>query len=442
MGKIRNLRWYILFFVFLATIINYLDRMAWNSTMSSLGKSYHLDNAHLAVIVFSFQLAYTLGPIPMGWLMDKLGSRTGYSVSMCIWCTAGVLTAFALPIGHAIKHVLPITGLSLIVGFVFCRFLLGIGESANFPVAIKAMSEWFPSRERSLSVGLFNTGSSIGMAASAPICAWLYVKYGWQVMFVTVGSLGFLWVLGWQFVYNRPAKHPRVTQEELDYINQDSSTEQTGVDEEKLSFLQVLGIWKVWGVLFMRTFAEMVWWFCQTWLPTYFFQERGLDLKKVAIFTMLSFTSSIVGGVFGGWASSTLIQRGWSVNAARKTVMTPCGILMASAVFVPFVSLYQAVSILAVVTFCYQAWSANQLTLPADVIPKSAVGSAAGVAQIAAGLGGMSITALVGWITTAYHTFTPIFVIIGTVPLIAVLMLYIAVGRIVPYQSRTAASSQ
>ncbi|MBI2842254.1 MAG: MFS transporter [Armatimonadetes bacterium] len=434
MEKIRHLRWYILGFVFIATIINYLDRMAWNCTQPVIGKLYHMDNAHLALIVLSFQLAYTFGPIPMGWLMDRMGTRRGYSLSMFIWCSAGVLTAFALPIGEGIKSILPISGLSIIVGFAFCRFILGVGESANFPVAIKAMSEWFPTKERSLAIGSFNTGSSIGAMVSPMVCAWLYLAYGWQAMFVIVGSIGFLWIIGWMKIYRRPSEHPRITQEELAYIQDSRTDEKPAVEARKLSYLEVIKIRQVWGVLLMRTFAEQVWWFCQTWLPTYFFQDRGLDLKKMAFFVMLSFVMADVGNVFGGWTSSTLIKRGWSINAARKTVMVPCGLLMMSAAIVPFVSIYPAVLLISMVTFCYTSWSANQLTIPTDVVPKSAVGSAAGLAHVSAGAGGMIITALTGLITTRYHSFTPIFVLIGIVPLIAVIMLFVAVGRIAPYQ--------
>lgn len=433
LGKIRHLRWYILGLIFLATIINYLDRMVWNVTQPYIGEIYQLSNTQLALIVLAFNLGYTLGPVPMGWFMDRVGTRRGYPFSMAFWSSAGVLTALAIPIGHALKSVVPFYVAPVILGFMVCRFVLGVGESGNWPVAIKSISEWFPARERSFAMGIFNSGSSVGATVAPALCLWLMAAFGWRATFVLVGIIGFLWIVGWIALYRPPSEHERITEEELNYITKSDSPDQVVQEVKIMRWTEVLKIRAVLGVLATRFFAEQVWWFCQTWIPTYYKQERNLDIKSLAIFTTLSFLSSDLGNIFGGWASSALIKLGWSVDRARKVVMLPCGLLMMSSLAVPFVGLHLAVALIALLTFCYQSWSVNMLTIPADVVPRRALASAAGLAHMAAGGAAILINLLTGKLSDLYG-FTPVFLIIGADAMLAVVLLFVAVGRIDPYR--------
>lgn len=434
MKQTPHLRWYILALIFLATIINYLDRMTINVSAPKIAELYHLDNSTLAVIFSAFLWAYTLGPTPMGWLMDRFGSRRGYVLSMGLWSAAGILTAFALTIGRGVSVVVPVAIAPIVLGFMVCRFILGLGESANWPVAIKAISEWFPTRERAFAIGWFNSGSSVGVAVAPGLVTYLLIRYGWQMAFILVGLIGFAWVLAWLALYRDPSEHPRLTEKERQYI-QSSDTEEHSPEASKgIGWLDLLRVRQIRGVVLTRFFMDPIWWFYTFWLPTYFVQDRGLDLKKMAIFTTLSFIASDLGNLFGGWASSGLIKRGWSVNAARKTVMVPCAVLMMLGLAVPFAASKLAVGMIALVMFCYQSWSVNMLTIPTDVVPKRIVGSAAGLSHMGAGFGGIVVTYIAGHLSDLTGSFTSTVMLMGAMPVLGITFLFLLIGRIAPYR--------
>lgn len=428
------LRWCILALIFLATIINYLDRMTINVSAPIIAQHYGLSNEALAVVFTAFLWAYTLGPGPMGWLVDKLGSRKGYALSMGLWSGAGVLTALALYIGKGVSAILPLAAAPIVLGFMVCRFVLGVGESANWPVAIKAISEWFAPKERSFAMGWFNSGSSVGVAVAPLLCAALLAKWGWQAAFVAVGLIGFLWIALWLTLYRPPTEHPWITGKELDYIQAEQAKEHSVEDVKRAKWLDLLKIRQVSGVAFTRFFMDPIWWFYTFWLPTYFMQDRHLDLKKMAVFTALSFVASDLGNLFGGWASSGLMKRGRSVNAARKMIMTPCALLMMLGLIVPFASRNWAVGIIAIVMFCYQSWSVNMLSIPADVVPRSILGSAAGLSHMGAGFGGIVVTMLAGYLSTRYHSFRYTIMLMGLMPIVGISFLYLVIGRIAPHR--------
>lgn len=437
MKKIPHLRWYILALIFLATVINYMDRQVISILAPVLAdkKHFDLDDKTLAKIFNAFLIAYTIGPSIMGWVMDKLGSRKGYVISMGLWSAAGVLTAFAMAIGTGIVRVVPVALAPIVVGFIACRFVLGLGESANWPAAIKTISEWFPTRERSYAVGWFNSGSSIGAVIAPGLCTYLLLKFGWQSAFITVGVIGFLWMGAWLAFYRPLAEHPRVTEEERSYILDSREKEASGA--KRVRWAELLGIRQVLGVIATRFFMDPIWWFYTLWLPKFFVDDRGVDLKKSAIFLTVSFLASDLGNLFGGWASSALIKRGWSVNRARKTVMTPCAVLMMLGIAVPFVPNAAAVALIAVVMFCYQSWSVNMLTIPADVVPSEVVGSAAGLSHFGAGLGGIAVTTLAGYLADKTGSFTSTIMLMGLMPIVGITFLYIVIGRIAPYRRKT-----
>lgn len=434
MKRIPHLRWYILALIFLATIINYLDRMTINVSAPVIAKLYGLDNETLAVVFTAFLWAYTLGPGPMGWVMDRLGSRKGYALSMGLWSGAGVLTAFALYIGKGIDAIVPFAVAPIVLGFIVCRFLLGVGESANWPVAIKSISEWFAPKERSLAMGWFNSGSSVGVAIAPLLCAYLLGKWGWQAAFVAVGLIGFLWMALWLTLYHPPAEHPRITSEELEYIQTEQAKEHSVEAVKSAKWLDLLKVRQVGGVALTRFFMDPIWWFYTFWLPTYFMQDRHLDLKKMAIFTALSFIASDLGNLFGGWMASMLAKRGHSINAARKMVMTPCAVLMMLGLIIPFANRNWAVALIALVMFCYQSWSVNMMSIPADVVPKSILGSAAGISHMGAGFGGIVVTMIAGYLSTKYHSFKSVIILMGLMPIIGITFLYFVIGRIAPYR--------
>lgn len=438
--KLPYLRYWILLLIFLATIINYLDRMTINFMAPVISKKYGLDEPTMALIFNAFVWAYAIGPTVSGWFLDRVGARRGYMISMGVWSAAGVVTAFAMYIGNAISFI-PLAVAPIVLGFIVCRFVLGLGESANWPVAIKTISEWFPPKERSFAVGWFNSGSSIGAVIAPGLCTYFVLRKdwpvgleGWQIGFITVGLLGFIWMLGWLLFYRPLDKHPRLTESEKQYIISEQAKERSEEHGSRVGWLDILKIQPTRGVVMTRFFVDSVWWFYTTWLPTALVKDRGLDLKSVAIYATVSFVASDLGNIVGGSMSSYLMARGWTVNRSRKTVMVPLAILMMTGLAVPFVSLTYAIAIIATIMFCFQAWSVNMMTIPADVVPKRIVASAAGLSHTGSALGAIVMNFVVGYLAKETGGFQIPFLIIGSMPLIGIIFLFLVIGRIAPYQ--------
>ncbi|MDH7601346.1 MAG: MFS transporter [Armatimonadota bacterium] len=431
--KIKHLRWYILALVFAATIINYLDRQTISVMAPAISKIYRLDEPTMAIIFSAFLWAYTIGPTITGWIIDKLGSRRGYILAMGIWSAAGVLTAAAPSIGRVFHKVLPLNVAPVVLGFIVCRFILGLGESANWPAAIKTISEWFPTKERSFAIGWFNSGSSVGAVVAPGLCTWLLLTYGWRMGFIVVGAIGFIWIAAWLVLYRPLATHPLVTEDERNYIRFGQEIERDSDEAPKVRWIDILRIKPTRGVVLTRFFMDPVWWFYTIWLPTALAKDRGMDLKSIAVFATLAFLASDLGNIFGGGASSWLIKNGWSVNRARKSVMVPCALCIMSGLAVPFVSAKAAVALIALIMFCYQSWSVNMLTIPADVLPRRIVASAAGLSHMGAGFGGIVMNYVVGHLAKSTGSFTIPFMLMGLMPLIGIAFLFLVIGRIAPY---------
>lgn len=431
--KIRHLRWYILALIFLATVINYLDRQTISVMAPAISKIYNLDEPTMAIIFSAFLWAYTLGPSISGWIVDRLGSLGGYVLAMSVWSAAGVLTAAAPAIGHAFHSLIPIKVAPVVLGFIVCRFILGLGESANWPAAIKTISEWFPTRERSFAIGWFNSGSSVGAVIAPGLCTWLLLAYGWRMGFIVVGLIGFVWVVAWLAIYRPLSTHPMVTPEEKSYIISGQEIGQTSNDAKRVRWIDILRIKPTRGVILTRFFMDPVWWFYTIWLPTALAKDRGMDLKSIAIFATLAFLASDLGNIFGGGASSWLIRKGWTVNRARKTVMVPCALCIMLGLVVPFVPAKVAVGLIAIVMFCYQSWSVNMLTIPADVLPRHIVASAAGLSHMGAGFGGIVMNYVVGHLAKSTGSFMIPFMLMGLMPIIGITFLFLVIGRIAPY---------
>jgi ACS family hexuronate transporter-like MFS transporter len=384
----------------------------------------------ISIVMILFEFGYILGPTPLGWLLDRLGTRRGYVITMAVWSAAGIVTVFAWPIGGFIHKLLPMTVIPVVTGFAFCRFLLGVGEAGNWPAAIKTIGEWFPAQERSFAMGIFNSGSSVG-AFVAPFVIALLInadKNIWQPPYVVVGLIGYLWIVIWLLLYNSPSKHPRLSKEEYAYIRAGQPVEDAAQAQQKLPWWEGLKYRQVRGVLLSRFCAENLWKFSMYWLPLYLTQARGVKLNTMFfVYVALPALTSELGNLVGGWLSSHFVKLGWTLNKARKGVMAPCGIIMMSAVLVPQVPFGWAMAIICLITFCYQAWSVNMQTIPADVVPQRALGATAGMAHITAGLAGLLTNTVTGLLS--YKT---AFAFLAAAATLAVIFLFVAVGRIDP----------
>ncbi len=438
-GKISGLRWWIVALIFLATVVNYLDRMTINVAAPKLVEIFGITETQKSIIFSGFLWAYLLMPGFAGWLMDKLGSRTGYILSMTVWSLAGVLTIFALPVGNAILSIIPLGLSAAVVGFTFFRFILGSGESANWPVAVKTISEWFPARERSFAVGIFNCGSSVGATIAPLIVTWILIQFGWQAVFVVTGSVGFIWVIFWYLLYRKPEDHPALSEKEKEYIfkgREDGVQVQTGEHGttpvvKKLAWKDIFKHRQVIGIIITRFFMDPVWWFYTFWLFSYLVKDRGFEILKMGIYGTIPFLTSDFGNLFGGWASSQLIKKGWSINRARKTVMVISALFIMLGIPAAFSkSPYISIALISLVTFFYQSWSVNMLTFPADIAPRHLVGSIMGMSVMGATLGGLVVNYATGIVADTFKSFTPIIIYLGLVPLIGIAMLFLVIGEI------------
>ena len=388
--------------------------------------------ALIAMVMMAFEIGYILGPTPLGLLLDRLGTRRGYPITMAFWSAAGIITVFALQIGGFLGALFHVTVIPVVIGFGFCRFILGVGEAGNWPAAIKTIGEWFPTRERSLAVGIFNSGSSAG-AFAAPFFIKAMIDADrriWQPPYIVAGLIGYLWIVAWLCFYHPPEKHPRLRKEEYDYITSDRPVDDPAREQLRLPWYEGLKYRQVRGVLLSRFCAENLWKFSMYWLPLYLTQARGVKINDMFIFVALAALSSELGNLLGGWLSSHFIKIGWTINKARKGVMAPCGVIMISALLVPHVPIAWAMAVMCLITFCYQAWSVNMQTIPVDVVPGRALGATAGMAHITAGLAGVVTNMVAGLLD--YGT---AFIFLGCAAALAVTFLFVAIGRIDPKRS-------
>ena len=346
-----------------------------------------------------------------GKLMDWLGVRKGFSLIIVWWSAAGMLHAAA--------------GSALQLGIF--RFLLGMGEAGNWPGAVKAISEWFPPRERAFAVGFFNSGSALGAIIAPPLVTWIMLTHSWRVAYVVTGLLGFLWLAAWLILYRSPREHSRVTDEELKLIEEGAGQAAAPATEGKIRWRDLLKYKQVWGLMLARSLADPVWWFYVFWMPEYLKRGRGFTLAMIGLFAWIPFLTADIGNFFGGGLSGLLIKRKISVTTARKVVMAASALLMTSGIFaVGAESGFASIALISLVTFAYSCWAANILTLPADIFPSEVVGSAVGLSGTAGGLGGMIFTLITGWVVD-HFSYTPIFTAAAAMPLVAALFVVLFV---------------
>ncbi|HEY3130947.1 MAG TPA: MFS transporter [Acidobacteriota bacterium] len=453
---IKHLRWYIGALLFLSTVINYIDRQTLSVLAPYLKTEYHWNNQDYRWIVISFRIAYAIGQSAGGRFLDWLGTRRGLSITVAFYSLVAMLTSLA-------------GGLR---SFCFFRFFLGSGEAANWPGATKAVSEWFPRRESGWAVALFDSGSSIGGALAPLLVLSIYHQFNsWRPAFIITGTLGFLWLMIFRLLYHSPEDHPRISKEERDYILADrAATATVGEREsegakkgesggaakfetrnskletpnlsttpplsrspalpllpsERLSYKKLLSLPQTWGYIIGKTLTDPVWFFITDWFAIYLV-SKGFKMEESLFAFWVPFLAADIGNFFGGGLSSYLINRGWSVGWARKTVVIICGIGMTLLIPTVFTSsLYWLVACFAVSTLAYAAFSTMVLNLPADIFPTHSVASVSGMGGTGAGIGTIIATYLIGAVADRY-SFAPILVVASVIPLVAMLSVLILV---------------
>ena len=360
-----------------------------------------------AILLFAYMLSQSVS----GRLYDKYGARTGFTVSIVIWCFAAM--AHSLIAGFA--------------SFAACSFVLGFGEAGNWPGAAKVIAEWFPQRERATGMAIFNGGASMGGVLGPLIVGGMDQIVGWRLTFLIIGAFGFLWLAGWLYYYHPLASHPRVSETERTYILEGQSVRsQSAAPSLKVLFAQR----QTWGILLARFFVDPVWWLYMLWLPSYLTAARHFNIKQIAAFAWMPYLCAAVGALFGGWLAGRLIKSGVSVNAARKIVigsaalLMPFGILAARAA-----TASHALAYIGIVLFGFQMWISNVQTLPSDFFSNAAVGSVAGMGGTAAGISSLLFNLGTGWLVTHFG-YSIVLTIAGVLSPIGAILLFLFIGRI------------
>ena len=415
-------RWTICALLFAATAINYIDRQMIGVLKPVLQAELGWREDQYADIVFWFQAAYAAGFLIAGGLIDRVGARIGYALAVGFWTIAHL--------AHGL--------VSGVVQFAVARFALGLGESGNFPAGLKAVAEWFPQRERAFAVGLFNAGANVGAIATPLIVPAITLSYGWRMAFVATGIFSLVWIVAWVTIYRRPEQSARLTQAELAYIRSDPAPVTGHTKWRSLFFRR-----QTWAYAIPKFLTDPVWWMFLFWLPDFLGKRYGLDLKSFGPPLVIIYLMSDAGSIIGGWASSRFIRSGASVNRARKLVMLGCACAVVPIVLVQNIDeLWVAVLLIGLAAAGHQAFSANLLTLPSDLVPRSAVGSVVGIGGAAGAVGGMLIAKFVGYVLDVSGSYGPIFGVAGSAYLIALLALHLISPRLAPLEGEAISASR
>jgi ACS family hexuronate transporter-like MFS transporter len=411
-SKVGHYRWVVCALVFFATTVNYIDRQVIGILAPTLQLEIGWTEVEYGYIVTAFQAAYAIGLLVVGRLLDVLGTRIGYALALAFWSVA------------AMAHALARTPF----GFGAARFALGLGESGNFPAAIKTMAEWFPRRERALATGIFNAGTNVGAVIAPLAVPWIAVTYGWRWAFILTGAIGLLWLLFWLPMYDHPDRHPRVTPAELALIRSDPED-----PAQRIPWLRLLPHRQTWAFAIGKFMTDPIWWFYLYWIPKFLHDKHGLSLLKLGPPLVAIYLIADIGSIGGGWLSSTMLRRGASVNRARKLAMLVCALCVTPIVFASGVtSMWVAVALVGLAAAAHQGWSANLFTLASDLFPRSAVASVVGLGGMAGAIGGMLIATAAGWVLQLTGSYHLLFIVAGSVYLIALLVVHVLVPRLEP----------
>ena len=432
MKSIKNLRWWVITLVALATVINYIDRQTLNVLWAtSMGEELYPDldadgrKAIYATISGVFVLAYAFGQAIFGKIFDWIGTRLGFALSIGVWSIATALHAFGKGV----------------VSLSIFRGLLGVAEAGNWPGAAKANAEWFPTKERALAQGIFNSGAAIGGLVSIPIIGFLALYYSWQAIFVIVGIIGLVWLIPWLYLVKAPPKkHPWITADEREYILSGQKTSDPSIDDDadKLSTKEILSHKESWGVIIASAAIDPIWWLFIFWIPTYLAEVYAMDVKGIAIYGWVPYVGAMIGAFFGGLLAQNRINAGWSVDKTRKFVITLGCLIMLPALLAMSSpgGPTSAVLIMGVILFGFQTAIGNVQVLPADFFNSNSVGTLAGFAGMAAKFSAFALTVLVPWLTSGGN-YTPAFVVGAALAVIAMLSVWILCPKIEPLKPKS-----
>jgi len=408
-------RWVICAVLFFGISKNYMDRQVLGVLKATLQHDLGWNEIDYSRLVLAFQAAYAVGLLVVGRLIDRVGTRMGYGLSMVFWSVASM--------AHALCGSL--------LSFEIARAALGFGESGAFPASIKTVTEWFPKKERALATGIFNGGTNVGAIITPVLVPWITIHFGWRWAFLITGAIGFLWFLLWMTVYRKPEDHARCTATELEYIRSDRERPTVAVPWARL-----LGYRQTWAFLIAKFLTDPIWWFYLFWVPGFFQKQHGLNLMQVGLPIVVIYLISDAGSIAGGWLSSQFIQRGYSVNTGRKVAMLICAVSV-----VPIVDAYRTeglwatTCLIGLAAAAHQGFSANLFTTASDMFPSHAVASVVGIGGMAGAVGGMLIANIVGHILQATGSYFVPFLIAGTAYLIALGVMQAIVPRLQPVNS-------
>lgn len=428
-------RWRIVALLFLATTINYVDRQVLSFAMTD--DVFRKDMLDLPIdqeltkeaidrfkilygdVDAAFKFAYAIGFLLVGWLIDRIGTKRGFALGIVVWSVAATLTAFVQTIG----------------GLRITRALLGLGESANFPSAVKTISDWFPRHERSFANGLFNAGTNVGIIVTALAIPHLILHLGWQSSFLLTGLLSFMLLGLWWFTYTKPERNANLSADELAYIRSDQEQQ----PPLRPSWGQLLGFKQTWAFAVGKFMADPIWWFYMTWLPDFFNSndalDQKLDLKGFGIPFLIIYVVSDAGSIFFGWLSTQLMNLGWSANRARKTTMLICALCVVPIFFAAQTdSLTVAIGLISLATAAHQGWSANMYTFASDLFPRNVVASVTGIGGMFGAVGGILLALLSGRIITAFG-YLPMFIVASCTYLLALAIIHLILPRLEPVKA-------
>lgn len=405
-------RWWICALLFLATTVNYIDRQIIGILKPELSRELGWSEIDYGNIVFWFQVAYAAGYLLAGRLMDVAGVRIGYPAAVAMWSMAAMAHAAVRTVG----------------GFGVVRFALGLAQGGNFPAAIKTVSEWFPRRERALATGIFNSGSNVGAIITPLLVPWLAVRFGWQTAFVVTGAFGFVWLILWWASYSDPSRHPRVSPAELAFIRSDPP-----VSEGKVGWLELLRHRQTWAFVVGMFCVSPIWWFWLFWIPGFLHKQHGLNLLQLGPPLVTIYLMTNVGSIGGGWLSSWLIGRGWSVNAARKTALLVCALCVVPVFTASSASdVWVATLLIGVAASAHQGFSANLYTLVSDTAPRQAVSSIVGIGGMAGSIGGMLLAQTAGHVLEWTGDYRLLFAMASSAYIIGLLIIHFLNPKLEP----------
>jgi len=407
--KMGSIRWRICALLFFANTINYMDRQVLGVLAPLLQVKIGWNEVQYGYIVEAFQAAYALGLLAVGGIIDAVGVRLGYALAIGLWSLA------------AISHSLARSAFS----FGVSRFFLGLGESGNFPAAVKTVAEWFPKKERAFATGIFNCGTNVGATLVPLVVPWIAVTIGWQWAFLFTGAFSLTWLLIWWSTYTSPEDSKNIGAAELAYIRSDPAE-----ISKKVPWIRLLGYRQTWALLIGKGLTDPVWWFLLFWLPKYFTSEFGIKLEGLALPLVVIYNAAAVGSIGGGWMPAEGVKLGLSVKVARRLSMLLCAIAVMPVMLIGNVhSLWVAIGIISVAVAAHQGWSANIFTLASDIFPRSAVGSVTGVAGFGGAMGGILAAYIVSHVLQHYHTYSGLFVGAGLAYITALLIIQLLVPK-------------